>query len=903
MSGSICPDTLRRQTEAHFQAELRSLQFQTDAVFFWLLLAQWVFSIICALIVSPYTWKGDEYSIHIHVWTAILLGGAITSLPVWLIHRGVQSRESRWVVASAQVLFSSLLIHIMGGRIEAHFHVFGSLAILSFYRDNTVYIPAVGIILVDHVARGLFWPESVFGVVTPNLWRAFEHGGWIAFETVFLVWGIQQSRHHLRRLSKATIWLNSERATMESRVGERTQELEESKQLLKTILDSLPIEISMLDEHGNIISTNASWDNFAKSNQGGSSCFHGNYLEICRNATGSCRAHALNIANAIEGIIESGRGMFLSEYECHSPSEDRWFQIMVSPINSPIWKGAVVTHISITQRVLAELETKRQQQEASRLALVARYTDNAVIITDSQSRIEWVNHAFTRMSGYTMAEVKGKSPGAFLRGEKTAPETVEIMRESMVAQKGFDVEILNYTKNGRTYWAEIESRPIYDEYGNVEKYIAVQREITDKKAREKNLSLLRTALESGKDGMLLVEGSGKIVDANRMASQLLGWDRPELLKKHFRELVPDSIRRDAEQMTLWNGSNAFESTVKTRGGDDRVVDVLSTAFQYDGSSYHCLLMRDAGARIESENEKRKLTDELQIAARHAGMAEIANGVLHNIGNILNSINVSVSEIDKLNDQNIQDRLSKLNRMLDEFDGSFVDFVNQDQRGLLIPKYLQAITHSLDKHRKNIKREIADLRENVDHVKEVVNAQQSMATSGSLAQNFSLSELIHSAMIAARGSLSQNGVKTVVDMEDENLVLRSDKHKLLQILVNLIKNASDALQESETEDPQILIETRFHNHDLAIRVRDNGCGIPRNMLERIFNHGVTTKKHGHGFGLHSSANSASELGGSLTASSEGPGKGSCFELLIPGFSSGNPIQYPVELPHAIPNATL
>ncbi len=216
--------TRERRIEEVFQANLTKLRMSTDRVFAWLLLGQWIFAIACSLWISPTSWDGPESSVHIHVWAAVCLGGVLISLPLALIFWFPSSPLNRFVNASAQVLFSSLLIHLMGGRIEAHFHIFGSLAILSFYRDAKVFIPAVAIILLDHGLRGLFWPESVFGIVAAAPWRAVEHGGWVLFETVFLVWGVTQARVHLRSLATMQASLMEEKQRLEDEVQQRLEE-------------------------------------------------------------------------------------------------------------------------------------------------------------------------------------------------------------------------------------------------------------------------------------------------------------------------------------------------------------------------------------------------------------------------------------------------------------------------------------------------------------------------------------------------------------------------------------------------------------------------------------------------------------------------------------------------------
>ena len=144
---------------------------RVDLLFAALLPIQWAAAIVFAVWLSPYTWAGEAASIHFHVWAAVILGGLIVVVPLRLIRRYPGAAETRHAVAAAQTLMGALLIHISGGRIETHFHIFGSLAFLALYRDPRVLITASLIVAMDHYVRGVFWPRSVYGSATTEPWR------------------------------------------------------------------------------------------------------------------------------------------------------------------------------------------------------------------------------------------------------------------------------------------------------------------------------------------------------------------------------------------------------------------------------------------------------------------------------------------------------------------------------------------------------------------------------------------------------------------------------------------------------------------------------------------------------------------------------------------------------------
>jgi two-component system, NtrC family, sensor histidine kinase HydH len=160
---------------------------ETDRLFVKIFLGQWLFGIALALFYSPYSWQGKVKVVHMHVWIAAGLGAAIISLPIALALLKPGRAITRHLIAVAQMLYSALLIHLTGGRIETHFHVFGSLAFLAFYLDWTVLLTAAATIAADHLVRGILWPESVYGIVNPEWWRFLEHAFWVVFCCAFLI--------------------------------------------------------------------------------------------------------------------------------------------------------------------------------------------------------------------------------------------------------------------------------------------------------------------------------------------------------------------------------------------------------------------------------------------------------------------------------------------------------------------------------------------------------------------------------------------------------------------------------------------------------------------------------------------------------------------------------------------
>ena len=174
------------RTSQLFDEQITRVRTQVDRFFAALFVFQVFLAVALSLWLSPSTWTGTESQIHPHVWAA-LFSTVICSFPILLVMLRPAQTSTRHVIAVAQMIMGALLIHLTGGRIETHFHVFGSLAFLAFYRDWRVLITASLVVTVDHLVRGLFWPQSVYGVLTPTIWRTLEHAVWVAFEDAFLI--------------------------------------------------------------------------------------------------------------------------------------------------------------------------------------------------------------------------------------------------------------------------------------------------------------------------------------------------------------------------------------------------------------------------------------------------------------------------------------------------------------------------------------------------------------------------------------------------------------------------------------------------------------------------------------------------------------------------------------------
>jgi signal transduction histidine kinase len=486
---------------ALLQESLGKIHRHTDRIFAVLMVFQWLAGIVAAFVIAPKTWMGTSSQVHWHVWGAIFLGGAISLLPIYLAWRQPGQVLTRHVIAVAQMLTSALLIHLTGGRIETHFHVFGSLAFLAFYRDWRVLITATVVVALDHMGRGLFWPQSVFGVISASPWRWLEHAGWVLFEDTFLFISIRQSLSEMSEVAARRARLEAVNAHIETQVAERTAEL-------------------------------------------------------------------------------------------------------------------TATH---------------------------------------------------------------------------------------------------------------------------------------------------------------------------------------------KELVE--------------------------------------------------------------------------ASRQAGMVEMATGVLHNVGNVLNSINVASACIADSLKRSKASSLTKVVGLLREHKTDLASFLTKDTKGRQLPSYLEKLADHLVSEQGVALGELAQLQKSIEHIRDLVTMQQSCAKQVGTAETLKVVDLVGDALRMNANALARHEVHVTTECDSE-LTVTAEKHKVLQILVNIIRNAKQACEASHRSEKKLTIRASNGDDRVRISITDNGVGIAPENLSRIFVHGFTTKKDGHGFGLHSGAQVAKEIGGALVAQSSGLGEGATFTLELP-----------------------
>lgn len=294
------------------------------------------------------------------------------------------------------------------------------------------------------------------------------------------------------------------------------------------------------------------------------------------------------------------------------------------------------------------------------------------------------------------------------------------------------------------------------------------------------------------------------------------------------------------------------------------------------------LSKDVTAERDMQASLEETRKELADASRQAGMAEVATGVLHNVGNVLNSLNVGSAVIGSALRQSKAASLSKVAELLTANSGRIGEFLTADPKGKLIPDFLASLAQHLTEERAKLLAEVEALCTHIDHIKDIVATQQAYATMAGVTEPLSPAELMDASLRMNSAALSRHDVSVAKDYANVPPVW-AERGKVLQILINLIRNSKYALDDRKDGAAPKTITLRIAragDNQIALTVADNGVGIPPENLTKIFGHGFTTRANGHGFGLHSSATAAREMGGSLTGASPGLNQGATFTLLLP-----------------------
>ena len=387
----------------------------------------------------------------------------------------------------------------------------------------------------------------------------------------------------------------------------------------------------------------------------------------------------------------------------------------------------------------------------------------------------------------------------------------------------------------------------------------------------------QAALDNMSQGLCLLDAQGRLNVANRRFLQMYGLPADAGAPgRSIAQILSESTALDSAQDYLELRSTGQTGTLLQKLSDGRSIWIVHGPLAGGGSVD---TFADITKRAQADAELAAAHKQLLDMSRQAGMAEVATGVLHNVGNVLNSVNVSANLLAEYVRDSKGSNLARVVAVLKEHAADLGNFVTTHPQGKHLTRLLETLDQHLTEERQASVSELANLRKSVEHIKDIVAMQQNYAVVAGVQEQMTASELVEDSLRLSAASLTRHRVETVREYSDTP-VINVDKHKVLQILVNLVSNAKYACVESGRLDGRMTMRVSSSESGVKISVTDNGVGIPQENLTRIFNHGFTTRKTGHGFGLHSGALAARELGGSLTVHSDGPGCGATFTLELP-----------------------
>jgi len=538
----------------------------------------------------------------------------------------------------------------------------------------------------------------------------------------------------------------------------------------------------------------------------------------------------------------------------------------------------------ITERKRAE-ETIRRERDFSQASLDS--LPGLFYLFDDQGRFLRWNKNLERVSGYSADELSRMTPLDLLGETDKGRSADGMQRVFQTGEATMEVDFLSkdQTKIPFLFTGKLSH---LDQKSCV---MGMGIDITERKRAEEALRASQQITEGiinaipvrvfWKDKNLVFLG------CNAVFARDAGFGDPkDIIGKDDYQMEwhdqAEAYRKDDRQ-TIESGNSKFNIEESQTTPDGKTITVLTSKIPLRNSTGQISGVLgtyvDITERKLAEAALEKVNQELVVASRQAGMAEVATSVLHNVGNVLNSVGVSATLVANQVRHTKAGNIAKLAALFDEHQADLAKFLTQDPRGQTVPAYLGSLVESLAAEQTTLLAELAYLRKNIEHIKDIVAMQQANARIVGATATISIPDLLEEALRIDADALARYDVTTIRDYQ-ACPAITTDKHKVLQILINLVRNAELACVDSGRTDKQITVRTTSDDRSVKTAISDNGVGIPAENLTRIFNHGFTTRKTGHGFALHSSALAAQELGGALTVQSDGPGRGATFTLELP-----------------------
>jgi PAS domain S-box-containing protein len=546
----------------------------------------------------------------------------------------------------------------------------------------------------------------------------------------------------------------------------------------------------------------------------------------------------------------------------------------------------------ITNRKLVQ-EALRDSEE--RLRSVFINSTLGIFRTSPSGKVIATNPAAARMFGYESPEETIKDIESLAEDVYADSEDRHWVIEALQLNGELSAEIMFKRKgaNGEIFPAQLNTWTIKDDDGNISCIEGMIEDITDRQLMQEAVrsseERLQLAFDAANDGMFDYNIAEDDMYLSPRYASMLGYEPHELRAGYraIRDIIhPDDFEKGpvAFEQHLKSGQPYnLEARFRHKDGHYVWIHTRAKVVEWDEQGDPLRFVGtnvDISARKEAEEELKKAQQELLDTAHNAGMAEIATSVLHNVGNALNGAITSTTVMNKSLKNSRITHLKKLADLVNEHEDDFVNFVENSDQGKKLPKFFAQVNEVLAAERVQLREEMGSLEKSHEHIRQIIALQQQYAGAPGYKEDVYPEELIEDAVQLFGSSFARHHIEFSVNQHGKSKPIKVEKHKVLQILINLLKNARDAVRDISSDGREIMVDIyQDDTDDLRIEVRDNGIGIAEEHLEKIFGYGFTTKRDGHGYGLHGCANSAREMGGVLTATSEGANEGATFTLSL------------------------
>ncbi len=585
------------------------------------------------------------------------------------------------------------------------------------------------------------------------------------------------------------------------------------------------------------------------------------------------------------------------------------------PVSTTDELGQLTAAFNEMWGTLRESEQALRESEAKTRAIVDNAADGIITINE-RGIVETFNNAAEQIFGYAANEVIGENVNVLMPSPQREEHDGYLQSYFDTGVKkvvGIRRELVGRRKDGATFPMDLHVSEV--RLGGRRLFTGIVRDISERKRADEALRVRTTAMEAAADAIVITDRNGIIEYVNPAFTAGSGYCPDEVIGRK-PSMFKSGKHDQAFYQSMWQtilGGRVWHGEITNRYKNGNLCEEEMTIAPVKDAAGQVIrfigIKRDITERLRAESELEALNKQMVEISRRAGQAEVATGVLHNVGNVLNSVNVSASVVaDKLRKSRVSG-LAKAAGLMREHADDLGTFISEDEKGKQLPGYLARLAEHLSEEQAATLEELEALTANIEHINKIIRMQQSYTGVYGTSESVSIYEVLDDALKIDAASFQRHGVEVVLEY-NKTPPLLADKHKLLQILVNLVRNAKHSLREAARQDKRLTLRigpcraatvreraqagndsrtsddrlktgpTPSEHGQVRIEVIDNGVGIAKENLTRIFSYGFTTKKDGHGFGLHSSALAAKEMGGSLTAHSEGPGKGATFTLELP-----------------------